>query len=206
MENKSAQQAEAKKALRVHMRSLRTAQDLKTARQASLAAQKHLLASPLWQEAQSVALYQATQGEMETDLLFAAALRDGRKVCFPRVRRKEPGMMDFVPVKAKEDLVPGSFGILEPAEDLVGLSCEDYICDVAVIPGVAFSAAGLRLGFGGGFYDRYFAKARAGARVGFCFSFQLAQDSAMELVRDPWDVSMTHICTENGLLAAVRQP
>lgn len=189
--------AEKKKELRQRMRRLRMQQDAPKAEASSLAAQKALLASPLWHKAGSVFLYQATQGEIATDLLFADALASEKHVFFPRVRKNERGMMDFVEVYGQNDLVPGAYGIMEPHPSLARIAPEDYICDVAVIPGVAFSPQGARLGFGGGFYDRYFARPRAKALVGFCYSFQMAEDLAIA----PWDVSMTHICTECGLSA-----
>ncbi len=189
--------AEKKKELRQRMRRLRMQQDAPKAEASSLAAQKALLASPLWHKAGSVFLYQATQGEIATDLLFADALASEKHVFFPRVRKNERGMMDFVEVYGQNDLVPGAYGIMEPHPSLARIAPEDYICDVAVIPGVAFSPQGARLGFGGGFYDRYFARPRAKALVGFCYSFQMAEDLAIA----PWDVSMTHICTECGLKA-----
>ncbi len=194
--------AEKKKELRQRMRNLRMQQDAAKASASSLAAQKVLLASPLWRKAGSVFLYQATQGEIATDLLFADALASKKSVFFPRVRKNERGknecgLMDFVEVYGPDDLVPGAYGIMEPHPSLARIAPEDYICDVAVIPGVAFSSMGARLGFGGGFYDRYFARPRARALVGFCYSFQMAEDLAIA----PWDVSMTHICTECGLMA-----
>ncbi len=189
--------AEKKKELRQRMRKLRMQQDTAKATASSLAAQKALLASPIWFKAGSVFLYQATQGEIATDLLFADALASKKSVFFPRVRKNERGIMDFVEVYGPDDLVPGAYGIMEPHPSLARIAPEDYICDVAVIPGVAFSSMGARLGFGGGFYDRYFARTRAKALVGFCYSFQMAEDLAIA----PWDVSMTHICTECGLMA-----
>lgn len=189
--------AEKKKELRQRMRRLRMQQDAQKADASSLAAQKALFASPLWHKAGSVFLYQATQGEIATDLLFADALASAKHVFFPRVRKNERGIMDFVEVHGPDDLVPGAYGILEPHPSLAPIAPEEYICDVAVIPGVAFSSKGARLGFGGGFYDRYFARTYARALVGFCYSFQMEEDLAIA----PWDVCMTHICTECGLMA-----
>ncbi len=189
--------AEKKKELRQRMRRLRMQQDAQKAEASSRAAQKALLSSPLWHKAKSVFLYQATQGEIATDLFFADALASEKHVFFPRVRKNERGIMDFVEVYGPDDLVPGAYGILEPHPSLARIAPEDYICDVAVIPGVAFSSMGARLGFGGGFYDRYFARTRTKALVGFCYSFQIVEELAIA----PWDVSMTHICTECGLSA-----
>ncbi len=187
-----------RKAVRARLRQRRVSQDSLTALHASRLAQEHLLGTPLWQSARIVCLYAATQGEVGTDLLMCDARAFGRTMLLPRVRKSEPGIMDFVAVRGTEDLVPGSFGLLEPQASLPGIDADHCICDLAVIPGVAFALDGSRLGFGGGFYDRYFCKARAAARVGLCYSFQLTD----RLPVQPWDVTVTHICTEHGLTRA----
>ncbi len=185
-------------ALRARLRRMRASQDSHAALRASRLAQEHLLGSRLWRSARVVCLYAATQGEVGTDLLAGDARACGRTMLFPRVRRGETGVMDFVAVSGPEELVPGSFGLLEPRPELPGIDAGRCACDVAVIPGVAFAPDGARLGFGGGFYDRYFGRARAGARVGLCYSFQLVDRLAVQ----PWDVAVTHLCTELGLVWA----
>ncbi|MDO5536561.1 MAG: 5-formyltetrahydrofolate cyclo-ligase [Desulfovibrionaceae bacterium] len=191
----TASEAEARAALRQAMKKARSAQDPAAALAASHAAQRHLMAAPLWQTARSAALYAATRGECGTDLLLADAYARGMAVWLPRVRKGAAGVMDFARVEDLSLLVTGSFGILEPPASLPGVPARDFACDVAVIPGVAFAPSGARLGFGGGYYDRFFSLARTAARVGLGFAFQMAEDFRAE----PWDVPMTHLCTERGL-------
>ena len=156
------------------------------------------MASDLWQKAQSVALYAATRGEADTSLLLAHALLAEKKVFFPRMRKGEKGMMDFVRITSPDELREGAFGILEPMPELSGIRAEDASFDLCVVPGLVFSLAGNRMGYGGGYYDRFFTAARILTRIGLCYSFQIVTPWTAE----PWDIPMTHICSEKGLVAA----
>ena len=184
--------------MRKLMRQRRLEQSKERAEESSLRAQKHLLASDLWQKAQSVALYAATRGETDTSLLLAHALLAEKKVFFPRMRKGERGKMDFVRITSPDELVPGQFGILEPMPELSGLGAKDACFDLCVVPGLVFSLVGNRMGYGGGYYDRFFTAARILARIGLCYSFQIVTPWTAE----PWDVPMTHICSEKGLVVA----
>ena len=68
--------------------------------------------------------------------------------------------------------------------------------DLALLPGVAFDLAGGRLGYGGGYYDRFLEKALNCPRMGLCFEFQLV--SSLPLA--PWDQRVNYICTEERIL------
>ena len=184
--------------MRKRMRQRRLEQSGEKAQEDSLRAQEHLLASDLWQKAQSVALYAATRGETDTSLLLAHALLAEKKVFFPRMRKNEQGMMDFVQIASPDELVEGAFGILEPMPKLPGAGAEEACFDLCVVPGLVFSYAGNRMGYGGGYYDRFFTAARITTRIGFCYSFQIVAPWAAE----SWDIPMTHICSEKGLVVA----
>ncbi len=192
----AASQAE----LRLVMKERRLAQDREQADICSRRAQETILASPLWRGARAVALYAAAKGETDTRLLFEQALLDGKTAYFPRVRKNEPGVMDFVAVRGKEDFARGKFGLFEPGEELEGVPRERFCADLAVIPGLAFTLEGDRVGFGGGYYDRFFTDTGIRTRIALCFAFQLVAS----LPRHPWDVPVTHVCTEEGLCEVVR--
>lgn len=136
--------------------------------QLSRLAQQRLVATELFSSAQSLALYSPIHNETATSELFDAARRQGKQVYYPRVVKEGLCMVE---VDRPEQLVPGAFGVLEPAADL---HSSQQVPDLILIPGLAFDRRGHRLGYGRGFYDRYLACCSDRAvRVGFCYSFQL---------------------------------
>ncbi|MBD1401444.1 5-formyltetrahydrofolate cyclo-ligase [Pelobacter sp. M08fum] len=136
--------------------------------QLSHLAQQQLVATELFCSAQRLALYSPIHNETATSELFVAAARQGKQVYYPRVVKEGLCMVE---IDRPEQLVPGAFGVLEPATDL---HSSQQVPDVILIPGVAFDRRGHRLGYGRGFYDRYLACCSDRAvRVGFCYSFQL---------------------------------
>lgn len=196
---------EQKKALRARLRQAR--RDVAATRGGELAAlaHAHLLASPLWRQARGVALYVSLPDELDTAPLLDAAWQAGKTLYLPRVRQQY-GLMDFVAVRGREELRPGPFQLLEPLDDLPGFGPEEagtaFRPDVFIVPGLGFDRQGRRLGFGGGYYDRFLSAVRAqddaGQRafVGLCYHCQLQE----ELPAEPWDERMTHICTDREWL------
>ena len=151
------------------------------------------------------------RGELATDELLRAAWQDNKVVWLPRVRPEAPGLMDFVVCGGMHELRPGPLGLLEPVDRLPGVGPEAanvgstapgqaaeaaFAPDLALLPGVAFDHAGGRLGYGGGYYDRFLEKALNCPRVGLCFEFQLV----LSLPLAPWDQRVNYICTEERIL------
>ena len=163
------------------------------------AAQGHILSSARWREARSVALYVGVKQETPTDLLLDAAWTAGRVVWLPRVRHGQPGCMDFALCSGPQDLRPGPFGLREPTPALPGLGPEAlgaaFSPDLFILPGLLFDLRGGRLGYGGGYYDRFLRRRPACPLLGLCFSCQVVPT----LPLDPWDQRVDHLCTERGL-------
>ena len=190
-----------KAALRERMRDLRCGQAPNLARARSLQAQHRLLDAECWRAARSVALYVPLKGEVSTDALLEAAWQSGRTVYLPRVARDEPGRMSFVACAGFAQLRPGPFGLREPEQSLPGFGAEEagkgFDPDLLVLPGLAFDRRGGRLGFGGGYYDRFLEAARLRCpRVGLCFAFQVLK----ELPLDQWDQRVQFLCTEERFI------
>ena len=192
--------AARKAALRERIRKLRRNHPPGLARARSLEAQQRLLEAPCWRNARSVALYVALKGELSTDKLLDAAWKSGRTVWLPRVRPEEPGCMEFVACTGPEQLRPGPFGLREPEDSLPGLGPEEagkaFKPDLLVLPGLAFDRRGGRLGFGGGYYDRFLDSGLTCPRVGLCFTFQITKNLPLE----QWDQRVHYLCTEEQFL------
>ena len=111
---------------------------------------ERFLNHPFYQEAKTIATYLSFPHEFQTQELIEQALKDGKKVLIPKTYSK--GRMAFVVYNPKQ-LAKTSFGLLEPQGDLevVGPSQIDLIH----VPGLASTTEGYRIGYGGGYYDRY---------------------------------------------------
>ena len=108
------------------------------------------LKHPFCQEAKVIATYLSFPHEFQTQELIEQALRDCKKVLIPKTYPK--GRMDFV-VYDPQQLVKTSFGLLEPQGDLEVVDASQI--DLIHVPGLAFTTEGYRIGYGGGYYDRY---------------------------------------------------
>ena len=111
---------------------------------------ERLLQHPFYQEAKVIASYLSFPHEFQTQELIEQALKDGKKVLIPKTYPK--GRMDFV-VYNSQQLVKTSFGLLEPQGDLEVVDASQI--DLIHVPGLAFTTEGYRIGYGGGYYDRY---------------------------------------------------
>ena len=111
---------------------------------------EQLLQHPFYQEAKVIATYLSFPHEFQTQELIEQALRDCKKVLIPKTYPK--GRMDFV-VYDPQQLVKTSFGLLEPQGDLEVVDVSQI--DLIHVPVLAFTTEGYRIGYGGGYYDRY---------------------------------------------------
>lgn len=122
---------------------------------------------PAFAAARVVGLFCSLRDEPDTQEALRRWGEAGKRVVVPCVEGEEMTFYDYVP----EELHAGAFGIDEPPRTR---PCEPCELDLLLVPGVAFTAAGLRLGRGRGYYDRYLAQPlfRA-ATVGVCYRHQL---------------------------------
>lgn len=175
--------ADPKRALRALLRARRVAHP--GTHGARLIA--HLEAHPRWRTAGSVAGYMAVRGELPVlDALLAARAR-GAAIALPLV---SAGTLSFHRWSG-EPLTTSAFGIPEPDPALSRV--DPTMLDVILVPGVAFTRAGARLGQGGGYYDRVLAGPR-GFTIGVAWSFQVVD----AVPTDPWDQPVDALVTEAG--------
>ena len=138
--------AELRKKILQEMKTL--SQEQKQAMDQALT--ERFLNHPVYQEAKVIATYLSFPHEFQTQGLIDQALKGGKKVLIPKTYPK--GRMEFV-VYHPQQLVKTSFGLLEPQGDLEVV--EPSQIDLIHVPGLAFTTEGYRIGYGGGYYDRY---------------------------------------------------
>lgn len=153
-----------------------------------------LFALPRWQAARSVLAFAALPDEPDTGPMLARALAEGKRLFLPRVTGKTA--MEWVEIPGLDLLQPGVFGIPEPPASLPPVSPPESGA-LALVPCLAAGRDGVRLGRGGGYYDRFLAQYK-GERLLLCPSALLLP----ELPRDPWDIPFVpdEILTEKGTL------
>lgn len=159
---------------------------------ASEAAQRAMIGSAWWSAAKAVMLYQPIGRELGISLMVEAALASGKRLALPRCDAKRV-MHARLWDGTLESLVRSKFGILEPESSAPVIPPTEL--DLLVIPGVGFDREGYRLGWGGGFYDRYLPQT-AGVKVGIGFGVQVVE----ALPREAHDVRLDGVVTEAGLL------
>lgn len=134
-----------------------------------------------YKKAETVMIYMPIKGEsditalLDDEKLFLTAVTDGDDMYASKIG----------------ELERGKFGVLEPIEKI---PFDKEKIDIVFTPGVAFDKKGNRIGFGKGYYDRFFDGMNV-LKIGVCHSFQLLD----EVESDTYDVKMDMIVTEDGV-------
>ncbi len=145
--------------------------------------------SPEYREADALFAYYPFRRETNLLPLLNEALKENIPVFLPLIAGKE---MTFRRVHSlvKTELVPNKWGIYEPDRRLPSGRGEDFSRPLMLLPGVAFTGDGRRLGRGGGFYDRYLEKDRGNLILaGTAYPCQIVD----ELPAEPHDILMDKV-------------
>jgi 5-formyltetrahydrofolate cyclo-ligase len=144
--------------------------------------------------ASTVMLFASFRSEVDTGPLVAACLGRGIAVALPRVLG--PRLLEAVLITDPAiDLAPGTWGIPEPRAGLPVVAPGEL--DVVFVPGAAFSAAGTRCGYGGGFYDAYLQRLAPGTpRIALAFDVQVLEAVPCEA----HDLTVDAIVTESRVI------
>jgi 5-formyltetrahydrofolate cyclo-ligase len=158
--------------------------------------QRHLAALAVWSPGLVAALYEAQAFEVPLTSLAGELARRGVRLAFPRVERGTR-VLAFHEGLPRDDWPVSRFGLREPPATAPRVAPGDI--DVFLVPGVAFSPQGARLGRGGGYYDATLPLARPGARrIGVAFDCQIVT----EIPLGDFDERVDAIATERGVFDA----
>ncbi len=158
---------------------------------------RNMLGSATYRYADVLLMYYPKDDEIDIRPIVEAALAAGKKVAFPRCNPADHTMV-FHFVSSLADLLPGSYNIMEPSAELPAFDLADAEkCNVAcVVPAVVFDKKGFRIGYGGGYYDRYLAGFR-GTKLGLVY-----RDFIVNFVpHGRFDLTVDVMITERGLYA-----
>ena len=163
-------------------------------RAADTAICSHVTASSLYARAKTLFCYVGTDREIDTAALLRAALADGKVVALPLCTGK--GIMEARQIRSMDDLVSGKFGILAP-----GPHCpivEPEALELAIVPCSTGNRRGQRLGYGGGFYDRYLPRTDC-PKMLLCRQLLVCEDIPLE----EHDIPMDYLATEDGIFPCI---
>lgn len=147
---------------------------------------KKVINCPEVQKAGNVFCYISVNDETDTSKIIEWLFEKGKTVTVPLCLEK--GKMIAVKINSFEDLKEGMYGIPEPVSHL---EYDKNKLDLIIVPGLAFDKSGYRLGYGGGYYDRFMAEAKA-FKLGICRSCQLTDS----LPFDEFDIKADMVITE----------
>jgi 5-formyltetrahydrofolate cyclo-ligase len=135
--------------------------------------------------------------EVDTTSLLSRLLGLGKNVYLPRCHEDLVGQMDFFRIFNFSDLRPGYCGIYEPCLDLsmLYINHDRALC---ILPGLAFDRKGFRLGYGRGFFDRYFKSLQGPMPflTGFAYDFQVVDF----LPADEWDIPVDLVVSDEEII------
>ncbi|CCP22280.1 5-formyltetrahydrofolate cyclo-ligase [Bacillus velezensis UCMB5036] len=147
-----------------------------------------------WKQARVIAVTISTRLEIPTRPIIEQAWKEKKQVCIPKCF-PQTGAMEFRTFSAYDQLETVYAGLSEPIESLTEKAAQKDI-DLVIVPGVAFDREGFRIGYGGGYYDRYLSGYK-GRTVSLLFDCQLTD----RIPRMPHDIPVDKIVTESETIA-----
>ena len=153
-----------------------------------------LMAADEYVNNSNILIYVSYNQEVRTDILIKQSIKAGKNVYVPKVfKDKDVKYMEFVKIKSYQDLAPGYMGIMEPVSD-------DYASlkdGLLVMPGIAFDTQKNRIGYGGGFYDRYLQQHMSDFyKTAICFDYQIVE----HIMSVKFDIKPDKIITEKRII------
>lgn len=155
--------------------------------------------SKYYEDAEKIFIYISYGSEINTRKIISKALKEKKRIYVPRTEFKTR-IMDAVEITSLDNLVESSYGILEPSIEKPYINPNEL--DLIVVPGVAFDRRGGRVGYGAGFYDRYFKKinqenAKRIIKLALAYEFQVIDK---EVPMSEQDVPVDYIITEKEFI------
>lgn len=188
--------SERKKGLRQKMLAMRRALSANETESRSSSLKENILSLPEYKNAKKIMAFLAMKGESNMDGFIRQALLDGKEVyipvCLPERQMEAGRLIDM------EHFEKGPLGLRNLPAGYEVTSPESL--DLVLIPGLAVSQEGIRLGMGAGYYDRYLARVPFEKRVAALWDFQVIPDIPSE----PFDQKIAKIVTDKSVIVTKR--
>lgn len=159
---------------------------------------KRFCESKYYKEAKRMFIYISYGTEINTKGIITKALNENKEIYVPRTEF-HTRIMDAVEIISFDNLIESSYGILEPLKEEPEINPNEL--DLIVVPGVAFDRNGGRMGYGAGFYDRYFKKIQKEnvkriTKIALAYDFQVVDKVPM----NKQDIPVDYIITEKEFI------
>ena len=188
--------SERKKGLRQKMLAMRRALSANETESRGSSLKENILSLPEYKNAKKIMAFLAMKGESNLDGFIRQALLDGKEVyipvCLPERQMEAGRLIDM------EHFEKGPLGLRNLPAGYEVTSPESL--DLVLIPGLAVSQEGIRLGMGAGYYDRYLARVPFEKRVSALWDFQVIPDIPSE----PFDQKIAKIVTDKSVIVTKR--
>lgn len=148
-----------------------------------------LFSMPQYQKASRIYAYVSHNQEVSTLEFMEQVLREGKVLLVPKVHGD---IMKYYEITSLSQLSPGAYGIYEPDTRMPDTVSRGFM----LLPGLAFDKEGYRLGYGGGFYDKYLSANQGHFKVGLAYDFQVVE----RLPRELHDIAADAIVTEGRII------
>lgn len=149
-----------------------------------------------YKDCQVLFTYVSVKNEVDTIKIIEHALSCGKTVAVPKTI-PERHEMEFYCIHSLNDLQPSKFGLLEP--DLKKCKRTGFYSGFCIIPGLSFDKNGGRLGYGGGYYDRFLVRFR-GVMTGLCYSNLFSNEI---LPQGRFDIAVDYVVTDKIVFKTV---
>ena len=196
-EEKFRKKALTKESIREEIKNKREKLSREDVEDKSKLVKEKLFSLPEFQVAKTIAFYVALKksNEVETEGMIKEALAMGKQVLVPIADLIENRII-LSEIKNWDDLVPGSFGILEPLPEVRKIYPYEAV-RLAIVPGVAFDLEGHRIGYGFGYYDKFLSSlTRYQTKIGLAFEFQVVE----KLPNEEHDIRVGKVITEDRII------
>lgn len=188
-----------KQTLRTHFREARHALSAETRQQHSQQIADHLQTCAAINHAKHIGVYLSVDSEVETKQIINNLWAANKTVALPVISTNK--QIEFVRYNANDSLVANQFSILEPTSHTKSHAQNRLTCDCLLIPMVAFNKEGYRLGFGGGYYDKYIHSV---TKTPICIGLAYEIQQTNKIFHESWDKKMHFVVTEEKIYDCCR--
>ncbi len=146
-----------------------------------------LMSIPEYKNAKNIFSYISVKTEPDTEKFISKSIEMGKTVCVPKCNPKKRTMKFIEITSLEKDLIKGTYNIPEPVSDIEF----NGIPNLMIIPALSCDLKGNRLGYGGGYYDRFLKNIKGAVKAAIIYDCLLTEELPCETTDIPVDIIIT---------------